>query len=286
MAQSGVLVRLLKGLLIVSLMISVLCFSSPPIVSSALEAAKIELFFSNDRPLRGDILTVTGRLSSTFDNRPLPLLSVNLQYTRVGDTDATREVSTITSNPSGLFQDIVNTTYLLRIGPWIVNASFPSQLGYQATSITKIFTVVVQPSLSLYLSANHVSLGREVEFNGLLFACIPCLHDRVVVTLVRPDNTSVMLLLALNATGGPYPAGYYEGRYMPNMLGQWRIQAVWAGNEVSLPAYSDVAVLNVESPPILSVTSPLQFYGAIAILAGAISLAVFLIRRRVKPRPS
>ena len=246
---------------------------------------KIELTISNDRPLRGDVLTITGRLSTIVDNRPIPLASVSLEYTRVGDTSATREVSMITSNPSGLFQDIVNTTYLLRIGPWIVNASFPSQVGYQATSTTKTFTVVVQPSLSLYLSTNHVSLGREVEFNGLLFACIPCLHDQVVVRLFRPDNTSIALTLDLNATGGPYPAGYYEGSYVPDMAGQWHIQAIWEGNNVSLPAYSEVRALDVESQSNLAGLPVMQFYGASAIIVGAIALTVFLMRRRVSKRP-
>ena len=265
-------------------MILVLCYSSSPMASYALPGAKIELTFSNDRPLRGAVLTVTGRLSTTVDDRPIPLASINLTYTRVGDTSATREVSMITSNPSGLFQDIVNTTYLLRIGPWVVNASFPSQVGYQATSTTKTFTVVVQPSLSLYLSTNHVSLGREVEFNGLLFACIPCLHDQVVVRLFRPDNSSIMLTLDLNATGGPYPAGYYEGNYVPDTPGQWHIQAIWEGNEVSLPAYSEVRILDVESQSTMGLPV-MQFYGALAIVGGAIALAVFLLRRRVSKRP-
>jgi hypothetical protein len=275
--------KLVKGLLLASLIILVLCYSSSPMASYALQGAKIELDFSNDRPLRGGVLTVTGRLSTTVDDRPIPLASVNLTYTRVGDTSATREVSMITSNPSGLFQDIVNTTYLLRIGPWIVNASFPSQVGYQATSTAKIFTVVVQPSLSLYLSTNHVSLGSEVEFNGLLFACIPCLHDQVVVRLFRPDNTSIMLTLNLNATGGPYPAGYYESSYVPDMTGQWHIQAIWEGNEVSLPAYSEVRTLDVESQSNIAGLPVMQFYEALAIIAG--SIAVFLLLRRVSKRP-
>jgi len=278
--------KLVKGLLLTSLMILILCYFSPPIASYALQGAKIELNFSNNRPLRGDVLTVNGRLSTVVDDRPIPLASVNLTYTRVGDTSATREVSMITSNPSGLFQDIVNTTYLLRIGPWIVNASFPSQVGYQATSTAKIFTVVVQPSLSLYLSTNQVSQGHGVEFNGLLFACIPCLHDQVVVRLSRPDNTSIMLTLDLHAIGGPYPAGYYEGSYVPDTPGQWHIQAIWEGNEVSLPTSSEVRTLDVGSQSNIAGLSVMQFYEALAIIAGAIALAVFLLRKRVSKRHS
>jgi hypothetical protein len=197
----------------------------------------------------------------------------------VGDANSTREVSVITSNPSGLFQDIVNTTYLLRIGPWVVNASFPTQLGYQATSTTKTFTVVVQPSLSLYLSTNHVTLGQEVEFNGLLFACIPCINDQVVVTLVRPDNSSAMMQVNLNATGGPYPGGYYEGKFIPSMPGQWHIRTTWAGNDVTLPAYSEVEVLSVETPSIIGGIAPLQIYSALVVIVlGAIAVVVILRR--------
>jgi hypothetical protein len=180
-------------------------FYASQTVTSAIGGTKIELSVSDDRPLRGEILTVTGRLSDSTDGRPIPLVSVLLQYFRVGDTNATRDVSTVTSNPSGLFQDIVNTTYLLRIGPWIVNASFPSQLGYQSTSTAKAFTIVVQPAISLYLSTHQANIGQEVEFNGLLFACIPCINDQVIVTLNRPDNTSIILHVRINATGGPYP---------------------------------------------------------------------------------
>ncbi|MGA2461733.1 MAG: hypothetical protein ABSF82_09960 [Candidatus Bathyarchaeia archaeon] len=280
-------VKFAKVFLFASLMILVFWSWSPSAVSSSPQGAKIELSFSNDRPLRGDLLIVNGRLSSTSDDRPIPLLSVSLQYNRVGDTNATREVSMITSNPSGLFQDIVNTTYLLRIGPWVVNASFSSQLGYQATSSTKTFTVVIQPSLSLYLSTNQASHGREVEFNGLLFACIPCLQDHVVVALIRPDNTSIMMHVALNATGGPYPGGYYEGRFSPDMPGQWHIRAIWEGNDVSLPAYSEVEVLNVDSITILGGVAPWQLYSAFAIVVlGAIAVIVVLRRGRVHERPA
>lgn len=232
-------------------------------------------------------MVVNGRLSSTLDDRPIPLVSISLQYNRVGDANATRVVSVITSNPSGLFQDIVNTTYLLRIGPWVVNASFPSQLDYQATSTAKTFTVVVQPNLSLYLSTNHLSLGRELEFNGLLFACIPCIQNQVVVALIRPDNTSILLHVALNVTGGPYPGGYYEGRFVPDMPGQWHIQAIWEGNDVSLPAYSEVEVLNVGSTTVLGGVAPWQLYSAFAIVVlGAIAVIVVLRRGRVHERPA
>lgn len=276
--------KIARALLVASMLVLMFFTFSPPKISYGVQNAKIELSFSNDRPVRGDILTVTGRLSSTSDDRPIPLVQVRLQYNRVGDTDATREVSLITSNPSGLFQDIVNTTYLLRIGPWIVNASFPSQLGYEGTSTTKTFTIVVQPSLSLYLSSKNISLGHEVEFNGLLFACIPCLHDQVVVKLFRPDNTSITLPLILNATGGPYPAGYYESSYVPDMPGQWHIQAIWEGNDVSLPAYSDVLTLSVESTSNPAGASALQLYRAvaIAIMAGGIAIVVFRRRRARK----
>ena len=232
--------------------------------------------------MRGDVLTVTGRLSTTSDDRPIPLVSIHLLYYRAGDTNATREVTAITSNPSALFQDIVNTTYLLRIGPWEVNATFPSQLGYQSTSTTKTFTIVVQPTISLYLSTHTADLGREVGFNGLLFACIPCIHDHVIVRLNRPNNTSKTLDLELNATGGPYPGGYFEGKFLPDMPGQWHIRAVWAGNDVTLPAYSDVQDLNVQPPS--NLTAPLS-YGAIALVVfGAFGLIVFLRRRLVHDR--
>jgi hypothetical protein len=198
----------------------------------------------------------------------------------VGDTDATRDVSTVTSNPSGLFQDIVNTTYLLRIGPWIVNASFPSQLGYQSTSNTKAFTIVVQPSISLYLSTHQATIGQEVEFNGLLFACIPCINDQVIVTFNRPDNTSISLHVKINATGGPYPGGYYEGKFVPDMPGQWRVRAAWSGNEVTLPTQSNVEELNVESPSSVGGVS-LQFYGPLVIVVLAVVGLVMLLRQRV-----
>lgn len=272
--------KFVRNLLLVALVILVFQISTAPTPASALGGTKIELSFSNDRPLRGEILTVTGRLSVTTDGRPIPLVSVRLQYYRVGDTEATRDVSTVTSNPSGIFQDIVNTTYLLRIGPWVVNASFPSQLGYQSTSTTNEFTIVVQPTISLYLSTHQTSVGREVEFNGLLFACIPCINDQVIVTLNRPDNTSVILHVRINATGGPYPGGYYEGRFVPDMPGQWRVRADWSGNDVTLPTQSNVEELNVISPSNVG-TVWLQFYGPLVIVVLAVVGLVVHLRQRL-----
>jgi hypothetical protein len=249
--------------------------------AQALKDTRIEMHFSNDRPLRGEILTVIGRLSSTPDDLPIPLVTVHLQYYRVGETDVAREVSTITSNPSGLFQDIINTTYLLRIGSWNVNASFQSQLGYQSTSTVKTFTVVVQPALSLYLSTQEVPVGGQVGFNGLLFACIPCINDQITITLTRPDNTLTTLRLPLNATGGPYPAGYYHGHFSADTPGRWQVRAEWVGNDVTLPAYSQVAELNVES------SSSLRWSGllilTVAVIAVAVAAVVFVLLKRRRP---
>jgi hypothetical protein len=54
---------------------------------------------------------------------------------------------------------------------------------------------------------------------------------------------------------------------------------------VSLPAYSEVHTLDVESQSNLAGLPVMQFYEVLAIIAGAIALAVFLIRRRVSKRP-
>jgi hypothetical protein len=228
---------------------------------------------------------VNGRLSTAGDGRPIPLMSVRLQYHRFGESDIVRDVSVVTSNPSGLFQDLVNTTYLLRIGQWVVDASFQSQLGYESTSATKNFTIVVQPDISLYVTTHQLSLGQQVEFNGLLFACIPCINDHVMVALFRPDNSTINVPLVLNATGGPYPGGYYDGRFTPDTPGQWHVRAIWAGNDVMLPAYSQFETFNVESPSILPGISQSQFYSAGAVVAlGAIASVVILLLSRRRER--
>jgi hypothetical protein len=246
---------------------------------NATQGAKIELSLSNDRPLRGEILKVSGRLSSVSDNLPIPLVSVRLQYFRVGDENPTRDVTMITYSPSGTFQDLVNTTYLLRIGPWIVNASFPAQLNYLNASTLKTFTVVVQPALSLYVTPHQVNLGQQVEFHGLLFACIPCLDDKVNVMLIRPDNTSEVVTLPLNATGGPYPGGYYGGTFAPNMAGNWHIVAIWGGNNVTLPTESQVEDLQVGAPGAIQGV-PYYLYVAVILVAAAILLVVVVKSKR------
>lgn len=245
---------------------------------NATQDTKIELFLSNDRPLRGETLKVTGRLSSASDNLPIPLVSVRLQYFRVGEENPTREVTMITSSPSGIFQDLLNTTFLLRIGPWIVNASFPAQLIYKSTSAVKAFTVVVQPALSLYVNPHQVNPGQEIDFNGLLFACIPCLDDRVTVRLIRPDNTSMTVSLKLNATGGPYPGGYYDGKFKPDMPGLWHIVAIWDGNNVTLPTQSQVEELTVETPGTLHV--PLWLLYVVLILVPTAILFIVVLRKK------
>jgi hypothetical protein len=49
------------------------------------QGAKIELSLSR-LVLRGDIMIVSGRLSTTLDNRPIPLVKVHLQYYRSEDS--------------------------------------------------------------------------------------------------------------------------------------------------------------------------------------------------------
>ena len=276
-------IRLLRN--IIALAILIVTFSTLPCsqahfsVNSAQQGSKIELSLKH-QVLRGDILIISGRLSTVIGDLPIPLVKVHFQYYRAEDISFTREVTVITSNPGGRFEDRFNTTSLLRIGPWYVNASFPSQVGYQATSTIEHFVIVVQPALSLYVSSHKISLGQSVVFNGLLFACIPCIQDEVTVAFSRPDNTSISISVIATPIGGPYPGGYYNGTFTPDAAGVWHVRAVWNGNDVTLPARSQVEELAVEAGGAGSdVRDP--FYAAVAVAALAIViLAAMLWRRR------
>ena len=275
---------------ILALAILVLTFSTLPCSQAHIsvndaQGSKIELSLKH-QVLRGDILIISGRLSTTISDLPIPLVRVHLQYYRAEDISFTREVSIITSNPGGRFEDRFNTTSLLRIGPWYVNASFPSQVGYQATSSIEHFVIVVQPALSLYVSSNKISLGQSVVFNGLLFACIPCIQDEVTVVLSRPDNTSIQISMRATPIGGPYPGGYYNGTFTPDVAGVWHVRAAWNGNEVTLPAYSQVEEVTVKARGAGS-DVPSLFYAAIAVTVLAIViLGGMLWRRRPRKRSS
>jgi hypothetical protein len=282
-------IRLLRE--IIALTILVLTFSTLPCsqahvsVNGAPQGSKIELSLKQ-QVLRGDILIISGRLSTTIGDLPIPLVRVHLQYYRAEDVSFTREVSIITSNPGGRFEDIFNTTSLLRIGPWYVNASFAGQVGYQPTSTIQHFVIVVQPSLSIYLSSHAVPLGQKVIFNGLLFACIPCIQDEVTVVFSRPDNTSIQMPMRATPIGGPYPGGYYNGTFTPDVAGMWHVRAVWNGNDVTLPAYSQVEELTVEARGAGSGV-PGLFYAALAVTVLAIVvLGGMLWRRRSRKRSS
>jgi hypothetical protein len=276
-------IRLLRK--IIALAILIVTFSTLPSsqahfsVNSAQQGSKIELSLKH-QVLRGDILIISGRLSTVIGDLPIPLVKVHFQYYRAEDISFTREVTVITSNPGGRFEDRFNTTSLLRIGPWYVNASFPSQVGYQATSTIEHFVIVVQPALSLYVSSHKISLGQSVVFNGLLFACIPCIQDEVTVAFSRPDNTSISMPVIATPIGGPYPGGYYNGTFTPDAAGVWHVRAVWNGNDVTLPARSQVEELSVETGGAGSdLRNP--FYAAVAVAALAIVvLAAMLWRRR------
>jgi len=276
---------------IIALTILVLTFSTLPCsqafisVNDAPQGSKIELSLKH-QVLRGDILTISGRLSTTIGDLPIPLVGVRLQYYRAEDISFTREVSIITSNPGGRFEDRFNTTSLLRIGPWYVNASFPGQVGYQPTLTIEHFVIVVQPSLSMYLSSHTVPLGQKVGFDGLLFACIPCIQDEVTVVFSRPDNTSIQVSMRATPIGGPYPGGYYNGTFTPDVAGVWHVRAVWSGNDVTLPAYSQVEELTVEGCGAGS-SVPGLFYAAVAVTV--LAIVVFggmLWRRRPRKRSS
>lgn len=234
-------------------------------VYAAPQRVKIELSL-NHQVLRGELMIISGRLSTIPDDFPIALAKIRLQYYRFGETDFTREVVMITSNPGGRFEDRFNTTSLLRIGTWVVNASFPSQLGYESASTADTFTIVVQPALSLHVSSHVLSLGQRVVFDGLLFACIPCTQDEVTVTFRRPDNTSVSLPFRLAPTGGPYPGGFYNGTFTPDITGSWHVRAVWNGNDVTLPAYSQVEEIAVRVQGTGSDTRGLFYVVAVVVL--------------------
>jgi MYXO-CTERM domain-containing protein len=272
-------VRILAFALITLAFCSFLSVQTRVLAQSTMQRAKIELSV-NHQFLRGELAVVNGRLSTALDDRPIALAEIQLQYYRSGETDFTREVIMITSNPSGLFQDIFNTTSLLRIGTWIVNASFPSQFEYESASTIETFTIMVQPALSLYVSSRDIILGKTVTFNGMLFACIPCIQDQIVVTFNRPDNTSISVPLRLVPTGGPYPGGYYNGTFTPDAAGTWRVRAVWKGNEVSLPADSQIEEITVEAEGARSGEQIIFSAAAGVAVLSALALAATLRRRR------
>jgi hypothetical protein len=249
-------------------------------VNDALQGTKIELSLRH-QVLRGDILIVSGRLSTTLDDRPIALVKVQLQYYRAEDTSFTREVIMITSNPGGQFEDRFNTTSLLRIGPWYVNASFPSQVGYQATSTIESFTIVVQPALSLYVSSHEIQFGQSVVFDGLLFACIPCIQDEVTVIFIRPDNTSISMSMRVTPVGGPYPGGHYNGTFTPDVPGPWHVRTIWKGNEVSLSTYSSIEEVNVQKPPSGSEFQIIPYVAAAVVVVGAVIFWALLRRRNL-----
>lgn len=278
-----------RKILALTLLVFIFCVPSYAWANAAANAtpqgAKIELSLIQ-RVLRGDIQIVSGRLSTSLGDYPIPLVKVHLRYYRSEDIDFTREVTMITSNPGGLFEDMFNTTSLLRIGTWFVNASFPSQLGYESTSAVETFTVAVQPALSVYVSSHNIQLGDSVGFNGLLFACIPCIQDEVTVVFSRPDNISITMPLRLAPMGGPYPGGYYNGTFKPDVPGRWLVRAVWKGNEVTLPAYSQVQELNVEGLG-RGFDARTVFYAAVTVAALlAVTLIVLLRRRQPRKNPS
>jgi hypothetical protein len=154
-------------------------------------------------------------------------------------------------------------------------------VGYQATSSIEHFVIVVQPTLSLYVSSNKISLGQSVVFNGLLFACIPCIEDEVTVVFIRSDNKSIQMSIRATPVGGPYPGGFYNGTFTPDAAGVWHVRALWNGNDVTLPTYSQVEELSVESGGAGSALSPLYVAVAAAALA-IVALGAVLWRRRGK----
>lgn len=278
-AEDDEMQRRMLGISLVALTFYAFAFScAHATVYATPQHVKIELSLSH-RVLRGELMVISGRLSTSPDGFPIALAKIRLQYYRSGETDFTREVVMITSNPGGRFEDRFNTTSLLRIGTWVVNASFPSQLGYESASTVDTFTIVVQPALSLYVSSHSLALGQEVVFDGLLFACIPCSQDEVTVTFSRPDNTSISIPLRLAPTGGPYPGGYYNGTFTPDVTGSWHVRAIWNGNDVTLPAYSQVEELTVGVQDTGSGTRGL-FYAAVAVAAlGIVAFGAMLWRR-------
>jgi hypothetical protein len=259
---------------------SLSCSQAHISVNDALQSAKIELSLTH-QVLRGDILIVSGRLSTTVNDYPIALVKVELQYYRAEDTSFTREVIMITSSPGGQFEDRFNTTSLLGVGRWYVNASFPSQIGYQATSTIESFTIVIQPALSLYVSSNKIQLGQSVVFNGLLFACIPCIRDEVTVIFSRPDNTSISMSMKVTPIGVPYAGGYYNGTFTPDVPGLWHVQTIWKGNEVSLSTYSSIEELNVQKPLSTSEFQIIPYVAVAVVMMGAVIFTTLLRRRNV-----
>ncbi len=84
--------------LLVALAFSVFASSSASATAQrSAQQAEIELSLDH-QVLRDQIMVISGRLI-TSSNFPIALAKIRLQYYRFGETDLTREVVLITSNP-------------------------------------------------------------------------------------------------------------------------------------------------------------------------------------------
>ena len=93
-------------------------------------------------------------------------------------------------------------------------------------------------TITVSVSPSRIERGDTVEITG----CInPGVQAQVTLTIVSPSGRQITRNTLTSATG------CFSYTFSPDEVGEWRVQASWAGNEDYLGATSDWASFSVES---------------------------------------
>jgi len=125
-------------------------------------------------------------------------------------------------------------------------------------------------SISCDVSLNSLVLGSSTLVSGKISPAVP--NATVTLKYTRPDSTTSILT---ETTGSD---GSYNETYAPDVAGNWKVMASWAGNDNFFGASSFESAFNVTT------TSPIgnaYVYAIVAVVVVVVvGIVVFLLERK------
>jgi outer membrane protein assembly factor BamB len=142
-----------------------------------------------------------------------------------------------------------------------------------------VVPAIVTTNMTLRLSTNQITKGDYVYIDG---GVSPINYPvNVTLTLDKPDSTYVDIPVTTD------PNGNFMVIYTFDIVGDWKVVAVWNGDDTHTAAYSDSLTLTVVNPVITPppeypqpIDNTMTIIGTGIAIIIAIAIAVVIIRRK------
>lgn len=151
----------------------------------------------------------------------------------------------------------VGTVEMINIGAKAVSQGIPGDcIINDLGGVTMMVKITEPSSFRVNLNPSSGMPGDTFDITGYLE---PAIATRIIIDLIKPDGTIIAEKI------DTYSNGRFSHSFTPYAQGNWKLRAIWGGDDTHSPAISDEISFNVEYPLIIDDPEPKGRGGKITV---------------------